>query len=185
MSECRMCDMAGEREEQGRPRVEEQGEGLAGMRERARKSLREFGRLLRVAAEFIVLLIAIALPWLFRAATVAFAAWAVSRAYPSLAARLGGDPPAVLLSLAVVLLPLAGALSVAQSEGLSPWGAFMAAGAAIYTLGKGAGVASPLTAALAVGATFSGIVIHALFEYGGEKEQDREEEVSHAEQGAW
>ncbi len=170
-------DVAGEPVGQAYPAVKKQDEGLARMRERAWNSLREFGRLLRVAAEVIVLLVAIALPWLFRTATVAFATWAVSRAYPALAMRLGGDPPAVLLALAGVLLPLAGALGLAQGARVGPWGAFLAAGAGIYLLGQAARVASPLSAALAVGAAFAGVVVYGLYECGAAGAQKPSKEV--------
>ncbi len=142
----------------------EEADFLAGLREQAAEALQEFARLVRIAAELVVLLLVIALPWIFRAATVAFAAWSVSCAYPQLAARLGGDPPAVILALAVVLLPLAGALGLAQSAGVEPWGAFVAAGGATYLLGILARAATPLSAAFAVGSAFAGVVVYALFE---------------------
>ena len=171
--------------------VEEGDEGdggaLAALREQAVVASREFARLARTALELIVLLAAIALPWIFRAATVAFMAWAVSRAYPALSERLGGDPPAVLLALTVVLLPAAGALGLAQAHRAEPWGAFVAAGGAIYLLGLLARAATPLSAALAVGSAFAGVVVYALFEGRKETEtQGEQEEVSRAEQqSAW
>ncbi len=183
MSECWTCQGEPSWEEMEPQPEEQHDDALANMRERAAGSLREFGRLLRVAAEVIALLIVIALPWLFRGATVAFAAWAVSCAYPALAVRLGGDPPAVLLALAVVLLPLAGALGLAQAAGAQPWGAFLAAGAAIYLLGQMARAATPLSAAFAVAAAFVGIVVHLLHTYSQVIQADMEEmEVSHAEE---
>ncbi len=152
--------------------AQEDADPLAGLRERAGEALQELGRLVRLAVELIVLLLIIALPWLFRGATVAFAAWSVSCAYPKLATRLGGDPPAVLLALTLVLLPLAAALGLAQGAGAEPWGAFLAAGAATYILGQLVWAASPLSAAFAIGAAFAGLVIYGLYEYGPEEEQE-------------
>ena len=162
----------------------EETDSLTGLRERAGEALEEFVRLVRIAVELIILLLIIALPWLFRAATVAFAAWAISCAYPPLAERLGGDPPAVLLALAVVLLPLAGALGMAQGAEVEPWGAFLAAGAVIYLLGQAARAASPLSAAFAVGAAFAGVVIYGLYEYGpeGKQEESDSEEATQREE---
>ncbi len=161
-------------------RMREDGYSLAGLREHAQDALREFVRLLRVAAEAILLLFTIALPWLFRGATVSFAAWSVFYAYPKLTVRLGGDPPAALLALAVVLLPLAGALGLAQAHRAEPWGAFVAAGGAIYLLGVLARAATPLSTALAVGSAFAGVVVYALFEGRMMTEmQNEEKEVGH------
>lgn len=158
----------------------EEADFLAGLREQAAEALQEFARLVRIAAELVVLLLIIALPWIFRAATVAFAAWSVSCAYPQLAARLGGDPPAVILALAVVLLPLVGALGLAQEHRVEPWGAFLGAGAATYILGQLVRLATPLSMALAVGAALAGVVIYLITEqYGHEvKEVTHESEPS-------
>ena len=140
----------------------EESEVLAGLRRRAGEALRETFRLLRVAVELMVLLFLIALPWLFRAMTVAFAAWAISCTYPVLSQRLGGDPPAAVLALTWVLLPLAGAFALAQVHQAEPWGAFLAAAVAIYVVRQLAVVVSPPGMALAMVSAFAGIVMHFL-----------------------
>ncbi len=162
----------------------EEADFLAGLRERAGEALQELGRLVRLAVELIVLLLIVALPWLFRGATVAFAAWSVSCAYPKLATRLGGDPPAVLLALTLVLLPLAAALGLAQGAGAEPWGAFLAAGAATYILGQLVWAASPLSVAFGVGAGFTGIVIYLVYEATKQNDIEVMEEVDYAEQSS-
>lgn len=167
MAECWTCEVEPESTAQDAPE-----DALSGLRERAGEAASEFGRLLRVAAETVALLVIIALPWLFRGATVALAAWAASCAYPSLYQALGGDPPAAPLALALVLLPLAGALGAAQGARAEPWGAFVAAGVATYTVGLLARWASPVAVALAVGAGLVGIVVHFV----------TRTEVNHAEQ---
>ncbi len=132
--------------------------------------MEELGHLLRVAIEMVVLLAIIASPWLFRAGTVAFSAWSASYAYISLYRALGSDAPAVPLALVLVLLPLAGALTLAYRAQAEPWGGFLAAGAVVYALGALARVASPAAMMLAVGAALTGIVVH--FVTSGEGDRD-------------
>jgi len=110
------------------------GDGLAEM---AFKSLQMAAQLIIYSIRTIVLLIAIALPWLIRGACVAIPGYAVVTAFPALHIAFGGDVAALLPAAAFTLFPLAAILTALASGG-SPdsrwWGGLLAGGGIILAV---------------------------------------------------